>query len=331
MNWGYVLLALLSALLFPLISRTFKLYEELDGRDELRRANLWQLIRAILRLGPIFSLALMAHYWIQRLTGLGTDSIGVQVLGVVLELVYIVPLFLILIPVVGRFTRKYGRAEVERWISVIVFLGFVLPGSIQQRNEDAAKAKREAAVRKLIDLEIGLRTRWSADIRAAGAHGPAGQVPPMVYAQPIGGAIEVDNLAGRGICLRIAGVSSPDPGGKVQRCDFQMFARTDHCLVVPASRSLTFVPQREECLQFPTEFRVGDFEHDKVAWWTDSGLRDFEDRTERLRQNLGVFSYREMSDDQLSTQISRLESMVPDARRGERWRADLDFWRRLRD
>ena len=77
---------------------------------------------------------------------------------------------------------------------------------------------------------------------------------------------------------------------------------------------------------------MGDFEHDDIAWWTDSALRDLEISTANLRQNLEDFiHYRQTSDDQLSKDIARLEAMVPDAGRAERWREDLDFWRRLRN
>jgi hypothetical protein len=330
MIWVYLLFALLSTLLFPLISRKFKLYEELDGLDEMRHGGMWHLIRGALRLGPILSLALMGRYWIQQLAGPESDPWVELVEEALLDLFYVVPLFLVLIPVVGRFDRRYGRATVETRISVLVFFGFVLPAWIQQTNADAAMERRTAAVQELIDLNNALRTRWIADLREANAHGPVGEVPPMVHVESEDGSIEVANLAGRDICLRIAGLYSPNPRGDGERCDFRQLAESAHCLVVPASSSLTLIPKREDCLQRPIEFRVGDFEHDEVAWWTDSALRDFEDRAQRALDNQSHFYYREMSDYQLSKEISRLESMTPDAQRAERWRANLETWQRSR-
>jgi hypothetical protein len=327
MNWSYVLFASISSILSPLISRHFKLYEELDGIEELKQGGAWHLIRTLLRLAPIFSLALLGHYWLQRLGNSKADVIH----AILLDVLYIVPLFLVLVPVVGRFNRRYGRAKVETRISVIVLFGFVLPAWIHQANVDSSNARRAAAVQKLIDLEIELRASWIADIKAAGAHGPAGQVPPMIHVEANGESVELANLAGRDICLRIAGVSPAAPGGAVVRCDFQAFAERSSCLVVPASRSLTFTPKRSACLARPLEFKIGDVEHDEVGWWSDSALSDLVAATDRLRSNLGVFDYREMSDARLREEVSRLEAQKAGEQRAEEWRKDLEFWTRMRN
>jgi hypothetical protein len=327
MSSGELLFALVSWLVFPLIVQRCGLDEDPDYREELEKGGAWHLARAWLHLLPVFSLALLVQYWLRQLTGSETDHARQLFHSVAFAIVYLV-LVLVFIPVVRRLKRAYGRARTETLVSVVFFAGFLLPSWLQETSNARATATREASVRTLIDLLISLRTQWIADIRTSGAHDVPGITPPMILVERHEGRVEVSNVAGRDICLRMEAVSSPDAKGVVHnRCRFREYSSTNGCLILRTSSSQAF---HSKCGTMELEFRVGDFEHPEVGWWSDSALIELEEDIGQLRANLSITDFREWSDARVQEEIARLTSLRADTERPARWRDDVDFWSRLR-
>jgi hypothetical protein len=320
MAMGDVWFWLASWLVIAMLLWMFDLHEdrESDSRP----------VAELLRILPAFYLALVVRYWLRLLAGDETDPAGELLQSVVLGIVYVVLVF-VFVPVVARFNDTLGRAKTSNLVGVIFVLGYVLPSWIQEKREEKANAIHASAVRSLIEMQVTLRTRWVADIRAAGAHGPAGQTPPMLAVEIRGDGIEVSNLVGRDICLRIARVSAPNPGGNAHRCDFDELSKIGRCLIVRASSSMSLSRKKWPCNELPLEFRVGDFEHDEVGWWSDSALSDLEGVAERLGSTTWLTD--RLSDSELQKETARLAKMTADAQRAVRWRNDLESLTRLRD
>jgi len=291
------------------------------GLDETRDDDSSPLSEAI-RILPAFSLALVFRFWLEQLAGPETEHARQLFQSVVFGIVYVV-LALALIPMIARWSRAHGRARTEKVLGVIFTCCYVIPSWIQERSDERTHATHVEAAQSVTDMTASLRSRWVADIRAAGAHGPAGQTPPMLAVEDTDGGIVVSNLAGRDLCLWVARLSPASPTGVVHRCEFDQLK--GRCATLRASRSLDLSGERSHCRSFPLEFRVGDLEHDEVAWWSDSALSDYEATTKRVTDWTGGA----MSLAELAEETARLSTMKPGAGRAARWREDVEFWSRL--
>jgi hypothetical protein len=127
----------------------------------------------------------------------------------------------------------------------------------------------------------------------------------------------------------VARVQLRDPQGTADRYQFEEFRNILRCSIVRASGSLTLTRKMSLSHELPLEFRVGDFEHDEVGWWSDTALIDLEKEAELFGRDTSFLNG--LSDSELREETARLAEMAADAQRAIRWREDVKFWTSIRN
>jgi hypothetical protein len=190
-----------------------------------------------------------------------------------------------------------------------------------QARAQAAKREieeRREARQRLLELRIQARDRWLADIRAAGAIGAEGETPPMIHVVASGPhEVRVTNAAKTRACVKLVR-TLVKPGTDIHlRCPADLFR---DCADINRGATVTFHLQFDErspaCRERQFEYRVGTPLKPEPTWWSASALRYIDENPLDMREP-------PISEETLTVrgEIARLEKMLAETGRAERWRA----------
>jgi hypothetical protein len=184
---------------------------------------------------------------------------------------------------------------------------------VQARIDEAERQKLAARV---TDLRAQTRTRWRADMEAAGATGAPGVVPPMLEVYDQGrGVWRVTNRHSQWVLVRLSRVAPPE-GASVawRRC---VLDESSPFLEIPAGGTRRFVLEAG-CAGSLLEFRVGEQMRPDLPWWTSTALEEFDRGTSRIDSG-----HEHWNAARLTAEISSLENTLANTDRAARWRREL--------
>lgn len=180
--------------------------------------------------------------------------------------------------------------------------------------------EHDDAVSRLVELTLQTHERWQADLRTAGAIGFERDLPPML--QIVDDGIhqkKVTNLAPRKVCVKITRAIRHPGSQDYLRCPQD---RAGECVEIQrgGSAHLGVYPHatNEACRHGQLEYRVGTPLQPEPSWWSVSALADLEVSARDFEAR-----YADMSTLDLRSEILRLEKMLEDTGRAERWKREL--------
>lgn len=168
---------------------------------------------------------------------------------------------------------------------LVIWFGIALP--MQRAEEAEARARQQAAAQREAELRQENKQRqWQEGLRAQGAHGAPGVVPPMLDVQDEGATVRITNKSPKKLYVALARVRPrPDTAGGWEGCRMMAHPSTQWTYErwnrslrksyrVDAGATLAFEIDRSCPAGFgaaPVEYRVGGMSQ-PVAWWSDSAL-----------------------------------------------------------
>jgi hypothetical protein len=156
-----------------------------------------------------------------------------------------------------------------------LFIVGILTYQADERVADAKMTHYEDTIAEIAAVHNRAMREWLDDLEAAGAHGPAGEMPPMLRVSDSGAGTRVRNLASQSVCVRVSRQrQSPDGQGRTQ-CLLMNPRRGANCTIIGVDREEWFeLPDREhaDCAGQPLSFRVGDSRSANIVWWSDPEL-----------------------------------------------------------
>jgi hypothetical protein len=191
--------------------------------------------------------------------------------------------------------------------------------TMEEARAIAARKEQEEhrqAVSRLQELTLQTITRWQEDLRAAGAIGFERDVPPMLMIVDDGLYMKkVTNLASRKVCVKITRAIRHPGSQDYLRCPQDQAAECTP-IVRGGFARLNVYPHsnNEACQHGQLEYRVGTPLNPEPSWWSLSALTDLEVRATDYAER-----YEAMSTLDLRSEILRLEKMLAETDRAERW------------
>ena len=187
---------------------------------------------------------------------------------------------------------------------------------IAERKE---QEEREQAVSRLLELTLHTYERWLQDVRTAGAIGFERDPPPMLELVDEGlHQKKVTNLSAKKICVRITRVMRHPGSQDYLRCPQD---QGGDCVPISpgASATFTFFPHRnnDACRTGHLEYRVGTPLDPEPSWWSLSALADLDIRASDFEPR-----YAAMNTMELRSEILRLEKILEETDRAERWKRE---------
>ena len=143
--------------------------------------------------------------------------------------------------------------------------------------------------------KLRLRMSWTDDLRAAGAHGGEGVVPPMLEVVDSGQGVEVTNTGKEPLCLDLRR-STAKVGGLEYQCALWSQRGALHSCVKYAPGQKEFLrmssarPDLPDCSGQPLEFRVGTWEEKGPGWWSDVAIDAYDQETARLETDKTLYA-----------------------------------------
>jgi hypothetical protein len=125
---------------------------------------------------------------------------------------------------------------------------------------DADTAAEERSRARLEQIRI----KWYSDLHAAGAHGPAGIQPPMLWIRDLGSMVYVQNVADITLdCVRLS------------RGAVRLRARWGECARLEPGRETEFTMNviNADAQKAPLVYEVGDPLQPEPSWWSDPALQ----------------------------------------------------------
>jgi hypothetical protein len=187
-------------------------------------------------------------------------------------------------------------------------------------REARAKAEQELkartqALERLQYLRSQVNARWLKDVEAAHAFGAMGVVPPMLSLVENGSFVEVTNLHRARLCVLVERVSRTVT--EIERCRVGGL----RCSAIEPGATVRLQMFRAgnppACLEAPFEFRIGSPSDPEPSWWSQPALR------EAARFGFGAMRDEELDDAQIAAETARLNTLLSDTTRAQRWRAEL--------
>jgi hypothetical protein len=180
----------------------------------------------------------------------------------------------------AHLDRPGIRLVINAGAAAVIVGCLVLPlrqsHQVQEALNTQAVTERQAA-----EAESQVRERaWLEQMRAAGAHGPPGAVPPSLQVEQSDAGVVITNTAQQPLTVALARVreDTAAPGGW-RACPMHTAGsrgtnmRYYHYSLKPGE-STTYValePCAEAFRNAPIEYRVGRYPGD-TAWWSDSAF-----------------------------------------------------------
>jgi len=218
------------------------------------------------------------------------DDVGGLVYGIGVLFLWTFGLIIavLVIAVIQRFLSEGARTGFFIILYGFFLFGFVLPLSYDNSVKRAAHESQEKIRDAYGAAKMRLRTSWTADLRAAGAHGAEGVVPPMLDVIDSGQGVQVTNIGDQTVCLDLRRSHARLGIGLDYQCALWSERGGLHSCVEfkPGQsewlRMSSARPDLPDCSGQPLEFRVGAWETTGPGWWSDAALDDFDRQTARL-------------------------------------------------
>jgi hypothetical protein len=187
---------------------------------------------------------------------------------------------------------------------------------IAERKE---QEEHEKAVSRLLELTLQTHERWLEDLRASGAIGFERDPPPMLHIVDDGlHQKKITNLTSKKVCVKITRVMRHPGSQDYLRCPQD---RVGDCVEISRGASALFnvYPHgnNEACRTGQLEYRVGTPLQPEPSWWSLSALADLDVRAVEFEPR-----YAAMTTLDLRSEILRLETMLEETDRAERWKRE---------
>jgi hypothetical protein len=217
-----------------------------------------------------------------------------------------------------EFAAQHAPARVEA-----VHAAPMAEAPSRPRVISADDENRLELVEELEALATKVARKWRLDVANAKAHGPLGQLPPMLAMTLLrDGEVELTNKGAVNVCVNAARVELNKAGQIFGRC----WLAARHCQVIPAGetrRLKTYLPTTPTaCAARQVEFRVGSMLDPEPSWWTDTALQEFDAQppgTGRFLDNMPI--------EMLKAERAYLLGLMGTDDRDARWLRELDAQR----
>jgi len=161
-----------------------------------------------------------------------------------------------------------------------------------------------------MDYQKHLRMQWREDVRAAGAHGAEGVVPPMLQVLDSGDGVQVTNISDETICLDLRRSLAKFSVGYDYQCALWSDRGGFHSCVdyEPGHTEWLHMSQRPDmpsCAGEPLEFHVGGWKEDSIGWWSDAALEEFDRQTGQDHRETTLFDPADMRSDHFMLEVMR--------------------------
>ncbi len=187
---------------------------------------------------------------------------------------------------------------------------------IAERKE---QEEREKAISRLLELTLQTHERWLEDVRIAGAIGFERDPPPMLDIVDEGlHHKKVTNRSTKNVCVKITRVMRHPGSQDYLRCPQDQEA---DCVQISRGASALFNvhpnARNEACRTGQLEYRVGTPLDPEPSWWSLSALADLDVRASNFKPRYAAMTTRD-----LRSEILRLEKMLEETDRAERWKRE---------
>lgn len=156
------------------------------------------------------------------------------------------------------------------------FGGFLFPVKWARETGEAHAVARQEAQQLQKWQADDERSRWLADIEAAHAHGPPGEVPPLLKVEEHDDAVWVTNVSAQDLsCVRISRSRDTRHLDICRLGDDSKYKSNFQCKKLRAGQSTFFVLYKmadPECFQAPLAFEIGSVDQPEPSWWSDNVL-----------------------------------------------------------
>jgi hypothetical protein len=217
-----------------------------------------------------------------------------------------------------EFAAQHAPARVE-----VAHAAPLAEAPSRARVISADDETRLELVEELEGLAGKVARKWRLDVQNAKAHGPLGEIPPMLALKLLPeGEADLTNKGSVSVCVNAARVELNKSGQIFGRC----WLAARHCQVIPAGetrRLKTYLRTTPTaCAARQVEFRVGSMMDPEPSWWTDTALREFDAQppgTGRFLDNMPI--------EMLKAERAYLLGLMGSDERDARWRRELDSQR----
>jgi len=194
--------------------------------------------------------------------------------------------------------------------------------SMEEARAIAARKESEEhehAVKTLVELTFQVHSRWQEDLHTASAIGFEGDIPPMLSVIDDGiYEKKITNLRTKKACVQLVRVLRQE-GGSYERCPSDAAAA---CTTLARGESMLFSVRpggaNEACRRGLIEYRVGTPLAPEPSWWSVSALGDSFSTAADYHKK-----YSAMTTIDLVNERARLENILDDTFRAERWKREL--------
>ena len=253
-----------------------------------------------------------ALYLVGR-TGNATDQLALFILGF--------PVLIVVLALVARLVPAIRPRNVYYLVLCAIFA----VGIFSYRADLDAKAARAeqvlAAEEAIAAIDRQAIREWIEDLHAAGAHGPAGEIPPMLQVEDTGDNVQVKNLSSVRVCLQLYRQSAERNAQNPFKCTLLSRNREGDCTYLgPGSSDWFELANPQGCVGEPLSFKLGERSDPTIAWWSDPEIEVLKEQLKNPASYYGNTGHRFTLDDVHASYQAML-------RRGDRaanWRKHIE-------
>jgi len=166
-------------------------------------------------------------------------------------------------------------------VSAWFFGGFLFPAKWGSETREAHAVARQEAVQQAKWQASDERSIWLADVEAAHAHGPPGEIPPLLKVEEHDDAVWVTNVSGQDLsCVRISRAKDTQ---HLDVCRMGIYSNDrsgTQCRTLRVGATTPFVLYKmadPECFPAPLAFEIGSVDQPEPSWWSDNVLQKWRD------------------------------------------------------
>ncbi len=182
----------------------------------------------------------------------------------------------VLMVILGLISKLFPTVKAKNGYYLVlcaIFSVGILTFTADRKVEAASDARHTTTVAEIAEVDKQAMREWIEDLHAAGAHGAAGEIPPMLKVDDTGDGAQVTNLASRSTCLRVFRHIEGGEARQSSRCALLSRNREGDCTRLQPGGSDWFempsLAGRQACIGKPLSFRVGTRSEADVVWWSD--------------------------------------------------------------
>jgi len=156
------------------------------------------------------------------------------------------------------------------------FGGFLFPSKWGRETREAHAVARQEAQQQAKWQADDERSRWLADLEAAHAHGPPGEIPPMLKVKEDDTTVWITNISAQDLsCVRISRSRDTRHLDACRLGDYGNDKPNFRCKTLRAGQTTFLVLYKmadPECFPAPLAFEIGSVDQPEPSWWSDNVL-----------------------------------------------------------